>query len=56
MRSQLPPAATDGAWVAWGIHDQALEIEEYTATRAQVVRRVHALVAGALVAGAARAA
>jgi hypothetical protein len=56
MRSQLPPAATDGAWVAWGIHDQALEIEEYAATRAQVVRRVHALVAGARAEGGARAA
>jgi hypothetical protein len=56
MRSQLPRAATDGAWVAWGIHDQALEIEEYAATRAQVVLRVHALVARHLAEGAARAA
>jgi hypothetical protein len=56
MRSQLPQAATDGAWVAWGIHDQALEIEEYAATRAHVVQRVHALVAGHLAKGAARAA
>ncbi|HEY0463400.1 MAG TPA: hypothetical protein VGC79_04285, partial [Polyangiaceae bacterium] len=43
MRSSLPEPAANGAWEAWGIHGEALEREEYSAARADLVRRVERL-------------
>jgi hypothetical protein len=40
MRSDLPPAARDGAWEHWGIHGERLEDEAYQAGRAHVVERL----------------
>ncbi len=45
MASAQPPAARDGAWVKYGIHDDAVEMEAYAKARASVVRRAEALVA-----------
>src|SRR5262249_6346161 len=42
-RSDLPAAAVDGAWEAWGIHGRVLEIQEYAAALARLRRRVEAL-------------
>jgi len=44
VRSQLPVPAANGGWERWGIHGHALEAAEYAAARADVVRRVNALV------------
>ena len=44
VRSQLPVPAADGGWERWGIHGHALEAAEYAVARADVVRRVNALV------------
>jgi hypothetical protein len=43
MRSELPKAAADGAWEAWGIHGNQLEADEYQKARANVVARIHHL-------------
>jgi hypothetical protein len=43
MRTPLPAEAVHGAWERWGIPGAELEAEEYTATRAYVVKRVAAL-------------
>ena len=44
MQSSSPTAAKDGSWERFGIHGDALELEEYTATRAALVARVEKLV------------
>ena len=56
LNSDLPEPARDGAWEAWGIHGQALEREEYSAARADVVQRVQRLIARELSAPRGRAA
>jgi hypothetical protein len=45
MHSQLPEPAADGGWERWGIHGNGLEAQEYLATRAHLIERVHALAA-----------
>ena len=45
MRSNLPAAAVNGDWEAWGIHGDALETEEYAAARADLLQRVERLLA-----------
>jgi hypothetical protein len=44
VRSRLPEPAANGGWEHWGIHGHALEAAEYSAARAHVVRRVHAMI------------
>ncbi|MFT3765404.1 MAG: ferritin-like domain-containing protein [Minicystis sp.] len=44
MRTPLPAAAEDGGWERFGIHGRALEAEELTSTRADVVRRVEKMI------------
>jgi len=56
MTSPLPQGARAGGWERWGIMGEALEQEEYAATRADVVRRVRALVDATRASAAARAA
>lgn len=53
MRSELPAAAEDGGWERFGIHGHGLEAEEFASTRADLVRRVEKLLAGAATAAAA---
>ena len=48
MRSPLPAAAKDGAWEKFGVHGHALEAEEYASARRDLIRRVQALAAPAL--------
>ena len=43
--STLAPASRDGSWERWGIPGEALEADELARARADVVRRVAALVA-----------
>ena len=43
--STLAPASRDGSWQRWGIPGEALEAEELARARADVTRRVAALVA-----------
>ncbi len=45
LTSTLAPASRGGAWQRWGIPGEALEAEELAKTRADVVRRVAALLA-----------
>jgi len=45
MASPLPEAARDGRWERWGIMGEALEAEEFAATRADVARKVAATIA-----------
>ena len=47
MRSDLP-AAADGGWLRWGIHDHRLESGQYAAALAQVTTRVQAAVLASL--------
>ncbi|HEX2672489.1 MAG TPA: hypothetical protein VHM25_16520 [Polyangiaceae bacterium] len=47
MPSSLPEGAANSGWEAWGIHGAALERDEYTASRADVVQRVGRLVCAA---------
>jgi hypothetical protein len=44
-RSSLPRAALEGTWERWGIHGEALEREEYSATRSYVIERVAKMLA-----------
>ena len=48
MRTPLPAAAEGGAWEKFGIHGHALEADEYASARSDLIRRVHALAASAL--------
>ncbi len=43
VRSTLPEAAARGDWERWGIHGHALETEEFTRTRHELVRRVESM-------------
>jgi len=43
--SNVPAAARDGSWEAFGLHGEALEAEEHQRARADLVRRVNALLA-----------
>jgi len=45
LSSSLPEGAVGGGWEPFGIHGEALETQEYTAARAQVVERVDAMIA-----------
>jgi hypothetical protein len=44
MRTPLPAAAEKGGWERFGIHGRALEAEELSRTRADLVRRVERMV------------
>lgn len=44
MRTPLPAAAEDGRWERYGIVSRAIEAEELTRTRADLVRRVEAMI------------
>jgi hypothetical protein len=46
VHSELPEAARQGAWERWGIAGEALEADELSRARADLVRRVEALAAG----------
>ncbi|HXB54240.1 MAG TPA: hypothetical protein VN461_05615 [Vicinamibacteria bacterium] len=45
MNSPLPKPAAEGRWERWGIHGHALEAVEHDAALANLIRRVHAMVA-----------
>jgi hypothetical protein len=45
MRSPLPEPARDGGWQRYGIHGHRLESEAYARARADLVLRVHRLIA-----------
>jgi hypothetical protein len=46
-RASLPAPAEDGGWERFGIHGRALEAEELASTRADIVRRVEAMIGSA---------
>jgi hypothetical protein len=48
IHSDLPEGARSGGWERYGLHGAALEAEEHAKARADVVRRVRAMVAGTL--------
>lgn len=44
MQSPLPEPARDGGWEKHGIVSHALEAEEFAKTRANLVRRLEAMI------------